>query len=170
MARRHPNVANLDEIEAEDGPSVGVFRSTLRSMGGSTGGSKLGCTYTTVQPGAVAWPYHWHAANEEVIIVAAGHGTLRIGEATVEVRAGDYVTCRTGVAHQLSNTGTEPLTYWCLSTMIDPEVCGYPDSGKAGASTRQLASGPFRHLFPIGEGHGVGYFDNDPLAQPDAKL
>ena len=44
-------------------------------------------------------------------------------------------------AHQLVNTGAEPLRYLAISTQIDPEICEYPDSGKIGAY-----DGDFFHL------------------------
>ena len=31
------------------------------------------------------------------------------------------------------NTGPAPLRYLCVSTMLEPEVIEYPDSGKFGA-------------------------------------
>jgi uncharacterized cupin superfamily protein len=39
------------------------------------------------------------------------------------------------VAHQLINTGDEDLVYLGFSTMLLPEVVGYPDSGKTGVRT-----------------------------------
>lgn len=167
MDRRHPHVANLDEVPPQEGPRSGAFAATLRPMGAATGGSKLGCTFTEVEPGQVAWPHHWHAANEEAILVVSGTGTLRIGDATVPIRAGDYVALPCGVAHQLQNTGTERLRYWCVSTRLSPEVVGYPDSGKLGAAA-EGPDGRFRQLFAAGP--GLGYFDGDPLAAPGATL
>jgi uncharacterized cupin superfamily protein len=44
----------------------------------------------------------------------------------------DLVCCPPGPdsAHQFRNTGTVPLRYLALSTVEDPEVVEYPDSGK----------------------------------------
>jgi uncharacterized cupin superfamily protein len=36
-------------------------------------------------------------------------------------------------AHQLVNTGSAELKYLAVSTMQQPEVCQYPDSGKVAA-------------------------------------
>ncbi|MEB3830591.1 hypothetical protein [Phormidium sp. CCY1219] len=35
-------------------------------------------------------------------------------------------------AHQLINTGETMLGYLCFSTMLEPDVMEYPDSGKIG--------------------------------------
>ena len=49
------------------------------------------------------------------------------------LRKGDFVCCPAGgPAHQLINTGTTPLRYLAVSTMIDTDVWHYPDSGKYG--------------------------------------
>src|SRR2546427_13010010 len=77
-----------------------------------------------------------------------GEGSARIGDATVRLRAGDYVTFPTGPesAHILTNTGAGPLRYLCFSTLPTTEVVGYPDSKKIGAmaaaSSEAAVSGP----------------------------
>ena len=43
------------------------------------------------------------------------------------------IACPTGgaeVAHQIVNTGTVPMRYLAISTIVDLEACEYPDSGK----------------------------------------
>jgi uncharacterized cupin superfamily protein len=78
--------------------------------------------------------YHYHLANEEAIYVLEGSGTLRIGGEEIQVSRGDYVTflSRAEGAHQIVNTSDEPLRYLCFSTMAEPDVMVYPDSGKIG--------------------------------------
>mgnify|MGYP003390109510 CR=1 FL=1 len=98
--------------------------------------SKLGCTLHEVAPGATAYPHHSHRANEELLVVLSGRGELRYGIARHAVKEGDLIGCPTGgpeTAHQLINSGSEPLRYLAISTMIDPDICEYPDSGKVGA-------------------------------------
>jgi uncharacterized cupin superfamily protein len=53
---------------------------------------------------------------------------------THQLEPGDYVALPTGDdgAHRVSNTGDEPLQYLAISTMRDPDVLVYPDSGKVG--------------------------------------
>jgi uncharacterized cupin superfamily protein len=112
------------------------FAVSRARIGPLLGLSKLGCTLHEVPPGATAYPFHSHRANEELLFVLAGRGELRFGRATHAVREGDVIGCPTGgpeTAHQLTNTGDAPLRYLAMSTMIDPDVCEYPDSGKVGA-------------------------------------
>jgi len=101
----------------------------------ASGGEKLGCSLYEIEPGRGAWPFHYHAANEEGIYVLEGSGTLRFGRAEVQVSERDYVTspaARQEGAHQLVNTSDSTLRYLCFSTMIEPDVTIYPDSGKIG--------------------------------------
>jgi uncharacterized cupin superfamily protein len=63
-------------------------------------------------------------------------GELRYGSQRYPAAAGDLIGCPTGgpdTAHQLINTGSTPLRYLAISTMVDPDICEYPDSGKIGA-------------------------------------
>jgi uncharacterized cupin superfamily protein len=160
MERRHPNVANIDEIPAGDGPRKGRLGAKMTALGRAAGNERLGCTYYEVEPGNAAFPFHWHGANEEAILVLGGTGTMRLGDAEVAVRAGDWIAMPPGRQHphQLRNTGAETLKYVCVSTKIAPELAGYPDSRKVG-----VLMADYRALFL--EESQVGYFDREPLAE-----
>jgi uncharacterized cupin superfamily protein len=163
-SRRHPHVANLDEIEPRS-VSQGRFTFRTRWFTRATGARGIGCSWFEVPPGRTAFPAHYHCANEESAFVLEGEGTLRIGAQTVKLRAGDYVTLPTGpdAAHQIVNTGTGPLRYLAFSTLLPTEVVGYPDSSKLGASgTRAFGEAPWiRAIFRLGE--QVGYYDGEKM-------
>ncbi len=57
---------------------------------------------------------------------------MRVGKDKAAVRAGDYVAFPAGPdsAHQLTNTGREPLQYLSLSNQNTTDIVGYPDSNK----------------------------------------
>src|SRR5688572_25858923 len=166
MSRRHPNVVHLDEVEpSAPFPPRGKFGSRSRGLARAAGGVQLGCTFYEVEPGHAAFPRHWHGGNEEAVVILSGEGRLRVGEDEVAVRAGDYVAFPTGpaAAHQLWCTGTEPLRYYCFSTMKTPEFVGYPDSRKYGAAVRLDDGKVVRQLFY--EEEGRGYFDREEDAK-----
>jgi uncharacterized cupin superfamily protein len=165
--RRHPHVVNLAEVEAK--PSMATagskFGATTRQLAAPAGGRGIGCSWYEVEPGKTAFPFHWHAANEEVVYVLEGEGTLRMGEARVPVRAGDYIAMPPGPdgAHQLLNTGSAPLRYLCFSTMHSVEVVGYPDSKKIGAVAREPgATKPWLRQLHFEENQ-KGYFDREEI-------
>ena len=108
------------------------FAATYWPIGHALGLAKLGCRMVEVAPGKKAWPYHLHHANEELFVIVAGQGTLRYDGAEYPVQTGDVVGTRAGpgTAHQIINTSDAPLRYLAISTMIEPEVSEYPDSGK----------------------------------------
>lgn len=163
-ARRHPNVINLNEAPEAPGLSQGAFRSNIRFLGRQAGGEKLGCSFYEVPVGCAAFPFHWHAANEEALIILSGEGTLRLGEESIQVHAGDYVALLTGTkrAHQLRNTGKDPLRYYCISTLISPEVAGYPDSDKVGALVKEDGAYVLMNAYYREENRE--YFAREPLA------
>jgi mannose-6-phosphate isomerase-like protein (cupin superfamily) len=68
----------------------------------------------TVAPGG-ATTTHFHRASEELYLVTAGHGSLRIGEEEREVGPGDCAVIPPGAVHQLRNTGERDLVVICAS-------------------------------------------------------
>ncbi|NHN60384.1 MULTISPECIES: cupin domain-containing protein [Halorussus] len=105
-----------------------------KQLGDAAGSERLGCSLYEVPPGKEAWPYHWHAGNEEALYVLAGEATLRMPDGETTVSAGDYAAFPAGEdgGHALRNDGEEPVRYLVVSTMRDPDVTRYPDSDKVG--------------------------------------
>ncbi|MGH7986365.1 MAG: cupin domain-containing protein [Candidatus Binataceae bacterium] len=129
----HPNV-----IHPGDQPwtemTQGNFRYRRKSFSAAAHAVKLGCSLYELPPSASAFPYHYHCANEEALYVLDGEGTLRLDGHEIALRTGDFVALPPGQAnaHRLVNTSAQPLRYLCFSTMEEPEVTVYPDSGKVG--------------------------------------
>lgn len=162
----HPNVVNEDELEwgeQSHGENLGYRR---KALGAAANGKQLGCSLYEVPPGRKAWPCHYHLANEEAIYVLEGSGMLRIGGREISLSPGDYVALPVGeaVARQASNTSDEPLRYLCFSTMVEPDVLVYPDSGKIGLFAGSAPGGSNeertlnKYLRADAE---VGYFDGE---------
>jgi uncharacterized cupin superfamily protein len=131
---RHPHVVNVDEVEPTSLSHGERFFLLRKQLGAAAGGKKLGCTLVELPPGKRAWPFHYHAANEEAIYVVEGNGRLRLAASEIILRPGDYVVLLPGPdwPHQTMNDSDRPLRYLCFSTMIEPEVNFYPDSRKFG--------------------------------------
>ena len=166
-ARRHPNVVNVEELEPRAISKGMRFACAARRLGFESGARGIGCSWYEVQPGRTAFPAHYHCANEEAVFVLQGEATLRMGQATVALRTGDYVTLPPGPehAHQIVNTGSAPLRYLAFSTLHATEVVGYPDSGKIGvlaAATPEAMLQPWlREIFR--QDTHVDYYDGEKI-------
>ncbi len=130
-ARRHPNVVNVEEVEAM-GRSRGRFGAAGKRLGKPAGAKAIGMNWMELQPGKTSFPFHFHTGIEEGVFILSGTGEMRIGQDTVAVRAGDYVAFPAGPdhAHALTNTGRQPLQYLSLSNQNTTDIVGYPDSKK----------------------------------------
>ena len=129
-------VVNIDQLELERFEKGDKFASESVRIGPVVGAKDLGYSYDVVPPGKCSCPFHSHRAEEEMFFILKGTGTLRYGDETRKVRAGDFICCPTGgadTAHQLVNDSNEDLAYISVSTMMPAEVCEYPDSKKIGA-------------------------------------
>ena len=156
--KRH--IVNLDEIElpprpaayGAPGEAAQRFDGRMGEVGTLIGARMLGFNITAVPPGKRAFPKHNHRVNEEMFFILEGTGEVRIGDETHPLRAGDFLACPPGgpeSAHQIVNTGTSELKYLAVSTMLYPEICEYPDSGKflvAEAPRSASTAHTFRHV------------------------
>jgi uncharacterized cupin superfamily protein len=130
---KYPNVVNendLDWLEQSHGEKFSLRR---KSLSRAIDGEKLGCSLYEVPPGKIAYPYHYHSADEECIYVLEGNGTLRMDGEKIEISKGDYIIFPSGrMPHQIINSSDTVLRYLCFSTMIEPDVVVCPDSNKIG--------------------------------------
>ena len=115
------------------------FRALRALLGRQAGAERLGLSLWELPPGETAYPYHFHLADEELIVVLEGRPTLRAPEGRRELASGEVVACLSGEhgAHQLSNWTDEPVRFLSFSTSAHPDVVVYPDSHKLGASERR---------------------------------
>lgn len=142
-------VINIDELKLEHFAKGAKFESNSRRIGPLIGAKDLGYGFDIVPPGKSACPFHSHRAEEEMFFIIRGTGTLRYGDETRKIRAGDLICCPTGgpeTAHQILNDSDAELAYLSISTMMPVEICEYPDSKKIGAF-----GGGLRHLTRAGE-------------------
>lgn len=98
------------------------------------GGEMLGASIYVIGPGQKSFPYHFHHANEEMLIVLEGEVVLRTPEGEQHAGTGDARIFRTGPsgAHQVINRSDQNARIVMMSTMVEPEIAEYPDSGNIG--------------------------------------
>ena len=141
-------VVNIDQLKLEHFSKGDKFGCDAIRIGPLLGAKDLGYSYDVVPPGRRSCPFHSHRGEEEMFFIVRGTGTLRYGDETRRIRAGDVICCPTGgpeTAHQIVNDSDTELAYLSVSTIMPAEVCEYPDSNKIGA----YGVGGLRHLTRI---------------------
>lgn len=141
---RPANICSLSEVPGEVLKTPGTFCKKRWRLAKAAGGERLGCSFYELQPGEKSWPYHYHLGNEEALFIVAGRGTVRLAGERWPVAEGDYVHLKVGQdgAHQLINDSDAPLRYLCMSTMVEPDITVYEDSGKLGLFAGSAPGGP----------------------------
>jgi len=132
-------VVNLDDVPLRGNGHGEAFAAKIGSFGQMIGSKGIGCMLHVVEPGKKAFPYHAHHAMAELFIILEGEGICRFGGESYPVKANDVLAAPTGgpeVAHQIINTGSQPLKYLGISANVDTEVVEYPDSGKFAVLSR----------------------------------
>jgi uncharacterized cupin superfamily protein len=126
-------------------------------VGHYIGGGQLGGSMYELDPGNRLWPYHTHHGNEEWLIVLRGRPTLRTPEGEQDLDEGDVVAFPRGETgfHQVSNRTDAPIRVLMLSTLLEPDIVEYADSGKIGA----VAQG--KRLFRMFRGQDAEYWDGE---------
>jgi uncharacterized cupin superfamily protein len=101
-----------------------------KDVGPAGGGHPFDVEQATIPSGKTAWPFHSHAAQWEMYLVQSGRGSSRREEGVQDVGPGDCWIIPPGHAHQLTNTGDEPLVYLVIADNGPADVIHYPDSKK----------------------------------------
>ncbi len=140
----------------------GSFKDKYFAISERIGGKKLSYSTMMLEPGYKACPFHNHHINEEMFYVISGIGTLRFGENSHFIEAGDIIACPPGgqeLAHQIINTGQRELHVLCVSTNESADICEYPDSQKVLSTAGEQGQRRFRHIARLKD--AVDYFDGE---------
>ncbi len=79
-------VVNIYDPEFEEGERPDGFRSRRARVGYQLGTELIGASVWELPSGQAAYPYHFHYADEEVIVVLAGRPTLRTPEGSHQLQ------------------------------------------------------------------------------------
>jgi len=160
-----PPILNIDALDLQPwghgvsfpgaGQASDRYQARIGFASRQLGAKKLGYNLTVLLPGKSAFPFHSHSVNEEMFFVVEGQGELRLGDARHPIRAGDIVACPPGgpeTAHHILNTSGVDLKLLAVSTLLSPEICEYPDTGRFGllAELPSTADGKPRELHFVG--------------------
>jgi mannose-6-phosphate isomerase-like protein (cupin superfamily) len=100
-------IARLADIAGRTYPAR---RRTQNVVGGASPvqAASFALGYVTLEPDGGQVPWH-NQEQEEVYFVLEGTGEMCLGEERQEIRSGEAVYIPSGVFHQLTNIGPEPL-------------------------------------------------------------
>lgn len=104
------DVRHIDQVEAfitKDGSEI---RELLAHRNSAIRNQSL--AEARLPAGAATTP-HYHPLTEEIYYILVGEGRMQIGSEVQSVRPGDAIAIPPGLAHQITNTGNETLTFLC---------------------------------------------------------
>jgi uncharacterized cupin superfamily protein len=152
-----PNIYSPLFDEPREQPGFSCRRARIGRQAHS---ERVGASLWEIHPGQAAYPYHYHLAEEELVIVLAGSPRLRTREGWRELREGDVVGFPTGEhgAHQLVNDTDQPVRFLAVSNQ-QPDIVIRPDSGTLGAFERRPVGGGLYKHFRLAD--AVDYFEGE---------
>lgn len=102
-----------------------------KSLGDLTGLTGIGFHIIEVKPGHETTEYHVHHHEDECVYVLAGRATATVGDDTFAIGPGDFLGYRKGgLAHTITNTGSETLRCIVVGERLAHDVGDYPKLGK----------------------------------------
>ncbi len=158
-------MTNVYDPSFEEGERPEGFRSRRARIGYELGSELIGASLFEVPAGEAAYPYHFHYADEELLVVISGNPSLRSPEGVRELARGEVVHFPLGEegAHQIINRSAETATFLAISSSGRPDIIVYPDADKIGVGERLPKGGGLRAFFRRGD--RVGYFEGESPPQ-----
>jgi uncharacterized cupin superfamily protein len=131
-----PNLDHPNYDEPRE--SVEGFTAYRARLGYQLGTERIGLSQWLLPAGQAAYPYHFHLAEEELLVLLRGTPLLRTPEGWRRLQQGDVVRFPAGEegAHQLVNDTGAEVAFLSISTHGQPDVVIYPDEGKLCAAER----------------------------------
>ena len=156
--------------EPREHPGFRCLRARLSRQAGS---DRLGLSLWELPPGEAAYPYHYHLAEEDLLLVLDGQPSLRTPDGWQELQEGEVVPFLRGEqgAHQLVNRTEEIVRFLAFSTNGEPDIVIRPDSSTLGAYERLSEGGGLRAVFRTAD--TVDYYEGEqppgmPISDPPA--
>jgi len=102
----------------------------VRRLRPAAGLTALGAAHVVLKPGAWSSQRHWHAEDDELVVIVSGEAVLVEDGGESVLRAGDVAAWPKGVrdGHHLQNRGSEDCVMIAVSAGDTPRDHGeYPD-------------------------------------------
>jgi uncharacterized cupin superfamily protein len=133
--------------------TIDGFTAYRARLGHQLGTERIGLSQWLLPAGQVAYPYHFHLAEEEVLVLLEGALALRTPDGWRRLKQGDVVRFPAGAdgAHQLVNDTDADVRFLAISTHGRPDVVLYPDEGKIGPAERRPDGSGLKLFFQLGD-------------------
>lgn len=107
--------------------ALGPYRAELISN--SAGLTQFGAFVEELPPGSSSSHAHWHATEDEMVLILSGTATLLENGVETRLHPGDAACWKAGeaVAHCLQNRSDAPLRYLVIGTRAPTDQVTYPD-------------------------------------------
>ncbi len=129
-----PKPLSSSAVPWEESNDIPRFGTRYRPLSFAIAGEahRVGVAIEELATGYRSNPSHYHFLEEEHVYVLDGAMTLRLGEAALPMKAGDYVCFPAGqrVGHHFVNDGDAPCSFVIIGERNPNEVVVYPDSNK----------------------------------------
>lgn len=114
--------------------SRGRLGSRYRVLSKFGGGSHVGVVFEELPPGKQTNLLHYHLLEEEHVFILEGALTVRLGDRSYPMQAGDYVCFPAGqkAGHCLINHTDAPCRYLLIGEDDPHDVAVYPETGRVG--------------------------------------
>jgi len=102
----------------------------VRRLAGPSGLSAMGASHVVLKPGAWTSQRHWHAEEDELLVMLSGEAVLVEDDGETVLRAGDVAAWPKGVrnGHHLQNRSTADCSLIAISAGDSARDWGeYPD-------------------------------------------
>ncbi len=153
-------MANVNSPEFDEPREHPGFNCKRARIGRQLGSERIGASLWELPPGEAAYPYHYHLAEEELLVVLAGRPSLRTPDGWRDLDEGEAVGFPVGEggAHQIVNRTEKTVRFLAVSNQ-QPDIVVRPDSGTLGAFERRPEGGGLYKHFRLDD--AIGYFEGE---------
>jgi uncharacterized cupin superfamily protein len=137
-----PARANLGRPDFDAPRDRPGFCCRRARIGRQAGSERLGASLYELPPGQAPWPYHYHLANEELLVALQGTPSVRTPRGRRTLAEGEVLSFPAGERglHQVRNEGDDAARTLVVSQMVAPDVVVHQESGKIGARAKAPGS------------------------------
>ena len=154
------SAVNIRQPEFDEPRKQPGFNCRRARIGRQAGSRKVGASLWELPAGQAAYPYHWHVAEEELLVVLDGTPSLRTPDGWRELDEGEVVSfpCGNEGAHQIVNR-TEKTVHFLAISNQQPDIVVRPDSQTIGAFERRPKGGGIYAHFRLDD--AIDYFEGE---------